>query len=75
MIADWIGVTETSCNLGVIYFVNSTWKAKRALMLVWLVRFIVGLCGGASCLWAKAAFSFDFQAEVMLGNGYPGWAP
>tara|TARA_R110001632_G_scaffold41641_2_gene104922 strand:+ start:110074 stop:111546 length:1473 start_codon:yes stop_codon:yes gene_type:complete len=73
MSAELEGVTETSCNLGVINLCNSN-EGEKAFDACFLVRSLVDSAVEHLACGAKAAFSL-IQAEVMLENGYPGWRP
>jgi dipeptidase D len=73
MSAELDGVTETSCNLGVINLCNSN-EGEKAFDACLLVRSLVDSAVEHLACGAKAAFSL-IQAEVMLENGYPGWRP
>ncbi|NLQ18839.1 aminoacyl-histidine dipeptidase [Marinomonas sp. M1K-6] len=73
MSADLDGVTETSCNFGVINLRNSI-DGKKVFDACLLVRSLVDSAVEHLAYVAKAAFSL-IQAEVTLENGYPGWRP
>ncbi len=73
MSAELDGVTETSCNLGVINLKNTAEGAKSFDACL-LVRSLVDSAVAHLSHKAKAAFSL-IQAEVALENGYPGWRP
>lgn len=73
MSADLEGVTETSCNLGVINLRNLT-DGKKVFDACLLVRSLVDSAVEHLAYVAKAAFSL-IQADVKLENGYPGWRP
>jgi len=73
MSADLEGVTETSCNFGVINLRN-TEDGKKAFDACLLVRSLVDSAVEHLAYVAKSAFSL-IHAEVKLENGYPGWRP
>lgn len=73
MSADLEGVTETSCNFGVINLRNTT-GGKKAFDACLLVRSLVDSAVEHLAYVAKSAFSL-IQADVKLENGYPGWRP
>ncbi|MBU2237298.1 MAG: M20/M25/M40 family metallo-hydrolase, partial [Gammaproteobacteria bacterium] len=73
MSADLEGVTETSCNFGVINLRNTT-GGKKAFDACLLVRSLVDSAVEHLAYVAKSAFSL-IQANVKLENGYPGWRP
>ena len=73
MSADLEGVTETSCNLGVINLKN-TENGEKVFDACLLVRSLVDSAVEHHAYVAKSAFSL-IQADVKLENGYPGWRP
>ncbi|WP_417536987.1 aminoacyl-histidine dipeptidase [Marinomonas sp.] len=73
MSADLEGVTETSCNFGVINLRNTA-DGKKAFDACLLVRSLVDSAVEHLAYVAKSAFSL-IQADVKLENGYPGWRP
>ena len=73
MSADLEGVTETSCNLGVINLKNSK-DGEKVFDACLLVRSLVDSAVEHLAYVAKSAFSL-IHADVNLENGYPGWRP
>ncbi len=73
MSADLQGVTETSCNFGVMNLYNTD-DGKKAFEACLLVRSLVDSAVEHLAYVAKSAFSL-IQADVKLENGYPGWRP
>ena len=73
MSADLEGVTETSCNFGVMNLRNTA-DGKKAFDACLLVRSLVDSAVEHLACVAKSAFSL-IQADVKLENGYPGWRP
>lgn len=73
MSADLQGVTETSCNFGVMNLYNTA-DGKKAFEACLLVRSLVDSAVEHLAYVAKSAFSL-IQADVKLENGYPGWRP
>lgn len=73
MSADLEGVTETSCNFGVMNLYNTA-EGKKAFEACLLVRSLVDSAVEHLSYVAKSAFSL-IQADVKLENGYPGWRP
>jgi len=73
MSADLEGVTETSCNFGVMNLYNTA-DGKKAFEACLLVRSLVDSAVEHLAYVAKSAFSL-IQADVKLENGYPGWRP
>jgi dipeptidase D len=67
------GVTETSCNLGVINLRN-TEDGQKTFDACLLVRSLVDSAIHHLAHSAKSAFTL-IQADVALENGYPGWRP
>ena len=66
------GVTETSCNLGVIELTAS--EKEMAFNACLLVRSLVDSAVEHLAHVAKSAFAL-IGAEVKLENAYPGWRP
>jgi dipeptidase D len=73
MSAELEGVTETSCNLGVINLKNTS-EGGKSFDACLLVRSLVNSAVDHLALTAKSAFSL-IDANVVLENGYPGWRP
>ncbi|MBR7888012.1 aminoacyl-histidine dipeptidase [Marinomonas sp. A79] len=73
MSAELDGVTETSCNLGVINLSNTD-EGGKLFDARLLVRSLVDSAVAYHSLMAKSAFSL-IEAQVTLENGYPGWRP
>jgi len=73
MSAELEGVTETSCNLGVINLKNSA-NGGKVFDACLLVRSLVDSAIEHVAHVAKSAFSLT-QAKVNFENGYPGWRP
>ncbi len=73
MSAELEGVTETSCNLGVINLTNAA-SGKKKFDACLLVRSLVDSAVEHQAYVAKSAFSL-IDAQVRLENGYPGWRP
>lgn len=67
------GVTETSCNLGVINLKSSA-NGGKVFDACLLVRSLVDSAIEHLAHVAKSAFSLT-QAKVNFENGYPGWRP
>lgn len=67
------GVTETSCNLGVINLKNNP-EGGKSFDACLLVRSLVNSAVDHLSNTAKSAFSL-IDANVVLENGYPGWRP
>ncbi|AEF54664.1 aminoacyl-histidine dipeptidase [Marinomonas posidonica] len=73
MSAELDGVTETSCNLGVINLSNLA-SGEKKFDACLLVRSLVDSAVEHQAYVAKSAFSL-IHAQVRLENGYPGWRP
>ena len=73
MSPDLEGVTETSCNLGVINLKNNS-QGGKSFDACLLVRSLVDSAVDHLSNTAKSAFSL-IDARVVLENGYPGWRP
>ncbi|MCB5160526.1 aminoacyl-histidine dipeptidase [Marinomonas algarum] len=73
MSAELEGVTETSCNLGVIHLSNAS-DGTKGFSARLLVRSLVDSAIVHHAAMANAAFSL-IQAKVTVENGYPGWRP
>ncbi|MCZ2723437.1 aminoacyl-histidine dipeptidase [Marinomonas sp. 15G1-11] len=72
MSAELAGVTETSCNLGVI---DLTFKEDHFVFSgCSLVRSLIDSATDALARKVKAAFAL-IGAEVAIEHGYPGWRP
>lgn len=72
MSPELIGVTETSCNLGVI---NLSLNGDHLIFSgCSLVRSLVDSATAALARKVKASFDL-IDAQVTIDNGYPGWRP